>query len=62
MARLDGKLRKVLELIILPLQDSLRKGELSEFARAGLIELVYFLSELNVEVNLSVLSYKLILL
>uniref|UniRef100_A0A9J2P403 Uncharacterized protein n=1 Tax=Ascaris lumbricoides TaxID=6252 RepID=A0A9J2P403_ASCLU len=50
IARLDGALLDVLQFVIVPLQKDLRSGVASVNARCGLVEVLFFLSELNVEV------------
>ena len=50
LARLDGMLAEVLDVVVKPLMQSLRSGTASVSARCGLAELSFLLSELSLEV------------
>lgn len=52
IARIDGFLRSVLQNSIAPLQKKLRSGETRTNSRCGLVELLFVLSGLHVEVKL----------
>ncbi|KHN82130.1 putative helicase mot1 [Toxocara canis] len=50
IARLEGALSEVLNCVVVPLQKDLRSGVACVSARCGLAELLFFLSELDVEI------------
>ncbi|VDK17373.1 unnamed protein product [Anisakis simplex] len=50
IVRLDGVLIDVLNSVVIPLQKELRSGVASISARCGLVELLFFMSQLSVEV------------
>lgn len=57
IARFDGFLRPVLQAAVAPLHQKLRTGEISTHVRCGLVELLFILSELNIEVIFNCIIY-----